>query len=94
MKFTAMDIFLIALKNYRENKIITFEEGIKIDLWYIKNIHQTGATIETVYPFWKREFRSWVKGSDLNDEEIKNTERKVLEYLKQAKNRMDKSRRL
>lgn len=92
MNFTEMDIFLIALKNYRENKIIKHEEKAKIFIWYVENVHKKGATIETTYPFLKEEFLSWVKGSDLNDKEIKNTERKVLEYLNQAKNRIDKAR--
>ena len=90
MEFKEMDLFLIALQNYREHKIIQHADKAKIFVWYVNNIHKRNSTIKITFPFLVQEFRSYSKGSDLSKNELKHTERKALEYLNQAQRRLDK----
>ncbi|SVJ45671.1 Uncharacterised protein [Klebsiella pneumoniae] len=86
-----MEIFLLALENYRENKIIKYNDKAKIFIWYMENIQKNNATIDTTLPFLVKDFYSYSLRSDLSDTEIKNTIRKVKEYLIQAENRYKKA---
>ncbi|EMB6070839.1 TPA: hypothetical protein ACKR0U_001091 [Proteus mirabilis] len=88
---TEMEIFLLALENYRENKIIKYNDKAKIFIWYMENIQKNNATIDTTLPFLVKDFYSYSLRSDLSDTEIKNTIRKVKEYLIQAENRYKKA---
>ncbi|EPF6009040.1 hypothetical protein LLJ55_003811, partial [Proteus mirabilis] len=79
------------LENYRENKIIKYNDKAKIFIWYMENIQKNNATIDTTLPFLVKDFYSYSLRSDLSDTEIKNTIRKVKEYLIQAENRYKKA---
>nr|EKX6258137.1 hypothetical protein [Proteus mirabilis] len=48
---TEIEIFLLALENYRENKIIKYNDKAKIFIWYMENIQKNNATIDTTLPF-------------------------------------------
>lgn len=88
---TEIEIFLLALENYRENKIIKYNDKAKIFILYMENIQKNNATIDTTLPFLVKDFHSYSLRSDLSDTEIKNTIRKVKEYLIQAENRYKKA---
>lgn len=68
---TEMEIFLLALENYRENKIIKYRDKAGIFIWYMENIQKGNATIETALPFLIKDFHNYSLGSDLSDDEIK-----------------------
>ncbi|MCZ6319299.1 hypothetical protein O5182_25925, partial [Escherichia coli] len=57
----------------------------------MENIQKNNATIDTTLPFLVKDFYSYSLRSDLSDTEIKNTIRKVKEYLIQAENRYKKA---
>lgn len=92
VRMREMEKFLLVLKNYRENKIIKYGDKARIFIWYMENIQKRNATIEIALPFLIQDFRSYSLGSDLSDDEIKSTIRKVKEYLIQAENRYKKTK--
>ncbi|QGW03903.1 hypothetical protein F9282_13315 [Proteus terrae subsp. cibarius] len=59
---------------------------------YTENIQKRNATIEIALPFLIQDFRSYSLESDLSDDEVKSTIRKVKEYLIQAENRYKKTK--
>lgn len=92
VRMREMEKFLLVLKNYRENKIIKYGDKARIFIWYMENIQKRNATIEIALPFLIQDFRSYSLGSDLSDDEIKSTIRKVKEYLIQSENRYKRTK--
>lgn len=84
---TELEIILMALDNYRHRRIISHEEKTKIRIFYLKNLRQKKISARVYAAALEAEFESMCKGSDLTDDEKKNTIRKVHEYLKSAEAR-------
>lgn len=90
---TEVELILLALNNYHNRRIISREEQNKVFIFYMKNLHKKGLSVELYFPFLKEEAESMCCGAELSISEKNHIVRKVKEYLSQAERRVKKLRK-